>query len=509
MPAPTHSTAIILASGDELLTGQLLDTNSRWIAEQLVSLGIMPIELAAAPDDLPRLVAMIRRAAGAAPLVILTGGLGPTDGDLTRHALAEVLAEPLILDETAEQAIRDMFEKRGRPFSDRQRRQAQRPQSATCIPNTNGTAPGLHALISPAHLLTSSPAHPTDIFCLPGPPGELRPMFAQQVLPRLRPDPSRTIATRLLYVVGLAEADCVDRLGPLTKRDHTDGHPLIGITASGGILTIRIRYQGPGPRDAALEAVDHAEGAVRDALGVHVLAVRDADAGIAALAQSIIFKLRAGKLPRTLAVIESCTGGMLGEMLTAIPGSSAAFLGGHITYSNDLKVRLGVNPNTLKAHGAVSAETAREMARAGLAATGATFTLAITGIAGPEGGTPDKPVGTVHIALGGPVPGGPALRAGPAPGTPTLRGGPLPGTPTLRGGSLSGTPALRGGSLSGTPALRPEREHSESQFHTRRFLFTGDREDIRQRAAAAALTMLHFHLAGHAPLTPRLLWETT
>ncbi len=455
---PIHSTAILLASGDEILTGQLLDTNTQWLADRLVGLGIMPIEFAAAPDDLPRLVALIRLAAAAAPLVILTGGLGPTDGDLTRQALAEVLGEPLVPDESAEHAIRTLLSRRGRETTPRQLRQAQRPSSAQCLPNSNGTAPGLHAALLSPH--SSSPHSSSDVFCLPGPPGELRPMFEREVLPRLRPDPNHVVLTRLLYVIGMPEADCVDRLGALTRRERTPGVPLVGITASGGILTIRIRSEGPGPRDAALDAVDQTEGRIRESLGHHVLAIRDADTGAAALARSTINTLAAGKTPRTLAVVESCTGGKLGEMITAIPGSSSVFLGGHITYSNDLKIRLGVNPETLKAHGAVSPQTAREMALAGLAATGADLALAITGIAGPDGGTPTKPVGTVHIAL-------------------------------------AGGPPLRGGSSADQPTII-----------SKHFLFTGDREDIRTRAASSALTMLHFTHHG-PPLTPRLLWETT
>jgi nicotinamide-nucleotide amidase len=273
-------------------------------------------------------------------------------------------------------------------------------------------------------------------------------MFTREVLPRLRPDPTRTIATRLLYIVGLPEADCVDKLGTLTKRDHDPSTPLVGITASGGILTLRIRYEGVGRRDAALNAIDQTESQVRTILNTHVLPTRDEDSGTSALAKSIRSKLRESTPPQTLSVVESCTGGMLGETITNIPGSSSVFLGGHITYANQLKQKLGVDPKIIEAHGAVSPETAKAMAQAGRAATAADYTLAITGIAGPEGGTPTKPVGTVHIALATP-----------------------------------------------------------NHTHSRHFLFTGNREDIRRRASTSALTMLHFHLAGHAPNTPRLLWQ--
>jgi nicotinamide-nucleotide amidase len=450
-----HSSAIILSSGDEIITGQLLDTNTQWLAERLVALGIMPREHISIPDDLTALVSTLRRACDSAPLVIITGGLGPTDGDLTRQALAQLLSEPLITDEASAAAIRSMLEKRARPITDRQLRQAQRPTTATSLPNQVGTAPGLHAQVPPTRhsaLGTQHSAH-SEIFALPGPPGELRPMFEREVLPRLRPPADRILVARLLYVIGLAEADCVDRLGDLTRRDR---NPLIGITASGGILTIRIRYEGPGPREAALDAVDRAEGRIRDALGAHLLAIRDADSGLSALARCTIDSLAARKPARTLAVVESCTGGMLGEMITAIPGSSSVFRGGFITYANALKEELGVDPAALQKHGAVSTEVATQMALRGLARAQADHCLAITGIAGPDGGTPEKPVGTVHIAL---------ATAHTNPARPTVI--------------------------------------------AKRFLFTGDRHDIRQRAATSALTMLHFH--HHAPpaTQPRLLWETT
>jgi nicotinamide-nucleotide amidase len=453
VPPAIHSTAVILASGDEILTGQLLDTNTRWIAEQLVSRGIMPIAHAASPDDLPSLVEMIRRACSAAPLVILTGGLGPTEGDLTRQAIAQVLNEPLIEDAKAAESIRTYFEKRGRATSERQLRQAQRPARATCLPNTNGTAPGLHAQVQNPKSEISNLKSPCDFFALPGPPGELRPMFEREVLPRLRPDPSRTVITRLLHIIGLPEADCVDRLRGLTSRGRAETDALVGITASGGVLTLRIRYSGPGPRAATEQAINTAESAAREALGDHLLplSAHQHDTGQEALARHLLTTLAESNPPATLATVESCTGGMLGELLTAIPGSSAAYCGGFITYANAMKESLGVDPELTKVHGAVSAEVAKAMARAGIERTGARYSLAITGIAGPDGGTAAKPVGTVHIALTG----------------------------------------------AGEPAT------------SRRFLFTGDREDVRRRATTTALTMLHFHQKGHAAGTPRLLWETT
>ncbi|MBY0313651.1 MAG: hypothetical protein K2W85_16425, partial [Phycisphaerales bacterium] len=236
-----HDRAVIISSGDEIITGQLLDTNARFFAKSLVDKGVLPASFVTVPDERAEIAQAIRSACAKAPLVILSGGLGPTDGDLTRHALADAVGgeagggggEALVIDDDARLQITAMLEKRGRPVTERQLRQAYRPTSASCLPNAFGTAPGLHAIVR-------VDGRSSDVFCLPGPPGELRPMWATQVLPRLRLDPSRVVMTRLLHIVGVPEAEAVQRLGDLTKRTRM---PLVGITASGGILTLRIRWE--------------------------------------------------------------------------------------------------------------------------------------------------------------------------------------------------------------------------------------------------------------------------
>lgn len=438
---PIHDRAVILSTGDEIIVGQLLDTNARWLAERLIDVGILPIEHVTVPDELDVLTATLRRAVERAPLVVMSGGLGPTDGDLTRAALAEVLGEPLEVDAAAMDELRAMLARRGREVTERQARQAQRPRGAACLPNAVGTAPGLVARVRTV-------SGQADVFCLPGPPGELRPMFEREVLPRLRPDPSHTITTRLLHVVGIAEADAVTRLDGLTQRDRM---PLVGITASGGILTVRVRYEGLGGRAEVETLVDATEAQIRAVLGDHVFATGPGT-GVEHLARTVLEMLK--QRGQTLGTVESCTGGMLGEMLTAIPGSSAAYVGGVVTYSNDVKQRLGVDSDVLREHGAVSAPVAAEMAVRGAAWLGADWTLSLTGVAGPGGGSADKPVGTVCIAMYGQV----------------------------GAGSTTCTCA-------------------------RRFLFTGDREDVRRRACLTALAMLYFAMRGHAAGIPRLLWE--
>lgn len=388
----THRRAAILSIGDELTLGQALDTNSQWLSQQLLSQGILPVEHATVPDDAPAITdAFLRLAKGRAPdtgveLIIVTGGLGPTADDLTRQSLADALGERLIEDAEALEQIRAWFAGRSRAMPELNRTQAQRPHTATMLPNPHGTAPGLHATLR---------VPPCDVFCLPGPPREMKPMYEAQVLPRLRPPPDRVVITRALPTFGLGESEVAQRLGPLMDRIQ---NPLVGTTASGGVVTCRIRYEGSTGhgrdpetiRTAARQAVEQTEHTIRSLLGPYVL---DAPS----LQHDVMTMLQSRR--QTVGVVESCTGGLLGQMLTDIPGSSAVFLGGLITYSNQLKTALADVPaETIAAHGAVSAHTALAMARGGLARLGADHVLAITGIAGPEGGTPDKPVGTVWIA---------------------------------------------------------------------------------------------------------------
>lgn len=447
--AHIHDRAAIVSSGDEIMLGQLQDTNARWLAEQLVNGGIKPVEFASVGDDASHIAETLRRLARRVPLIIMSGGLGPTEGDLTRHGLAAVLGDTLIRDDTAYAELDAKLRARGRSMNDAQARQSLRPSTARCLHNAIGTAPGLHAVLPPEGDRT----HPCEVLCLPGPPNELKPMWAAVVATLLRPPPGQVIVTRLLTVVGVAESDLVRRLGPLMARDRS---PLIGVTASDGVLTIRIRCEREPDADKARALVaDDAAELVRS-LGVHVVS----DRGLSVPA-AVLDALR--EQGQTLATVESCTGGMLGQMLTDVPGSSAAYFGGWVTYSNDLKTRLvGVPTELIARHGAVSREVALAMAVGGLEHAKASSALAITGIAGPDGGTRDKPVGTVWVAL--------ARRAHAAGGITT---------------------------------------------EARRLSIPGSRSDVRRRAAGAALTLLWIHLAAVAGTqqsgqpTFRLLWEST
>lgn len=426
-----HSEAVIISSGDEIIVGQLLDTNSQYLADQLVSVGILPVSHISIPDDRAIITETLRKACAQAPLVVLSGGLGPTEGDLTRHALADLLGDELVLDTEADLAITTMLARRQRPMTDRQRRQALRPARATCLPNSVGTAPGLFAQFNDS-----------DIICLPGPPGELKPMWISSVQSRLRPRPGRTVLTRLLHIVGIPEAECVGMLGDLTKRDRS---PLVGITASGGILTLRIRFDDVASTSEAERSIDDIEKLVRETLGHHVFA-KGTGAGTSQMPRRVLEMLTSSQ--QTLGLAESCTGGQIGQMLTSVPGASTALLGGYICYSNELKVAIGVPADVIGREGAVSAATAAALSNVARRMTGATFGLSVTGIAGPDGGSDAKPVGTVFISLATP-----------------------------------------------------------SSVDTRRFHFTGGREDIRTRASMSALTMLYFHLSDSSRPAPKLLWQ--
>lgn len=442
-PPPPHRSAAVLSIGDELTLGQTLDTNSRWIATRLVQLGVHVREHATVSDDQGRIASAMRRLAASGDLLICTGGLGPTADDLTRPALAESLDETLIEDGAALDAIRAWFAGRG-GMPESNRVQALRPPSARALENTNGTAPGLAARIGG-----------TDVYCLPGPPHEMRPMFERFVTPGIRPEPGRITRSRLILTFGLGESRVAERLGELMDRTRGEaGVVLVGTTASLGVVTCRLRVSAPTPAEAAT-ALDQTESEINRRLGDAVFDRRDPHAGdetetADALPRTIVRLLR--ERGERLAVVESCTGGLLGAEITSIPGSSAVFVGGWMTYSNGWKTAMvGVPPAVLESDGAVSEACAKAMAQGGLerarTAGGADHTLAITGIAGPEGGSPDKPVGTVWIAR-----------------------------------------ASKGGSI-----------------EARRFRFKGDRNAVRAWAARSALGMLRLHLAG---LDMPLLAET-
>lgn len=438
MSSVTHHFAAIVSIGDELTLGQTLDTNSRWLSQRLMELGIVPIEHVTVPDDCDAHRDTLLRLAGKVDLILCSGGLGPTADDLTREALAKAMSDSLMEDPLALAQIEAWFAARGRTMSDLNRTQALRPTRAKTIPNNHGTAPGLHAtLLNNAKTgQTNTTDRGCDVFCLPGPPKEMGPMFEQYVVPRLVTPPGKTVRTRVLHSFGLAESDLAQRLGNLMSREAIAANKvLVGTTASGGVVSIRMRYEGPLAPVEAENALDETERQCRDVAGAYIFG-RATDS----LASVVLAMLK--QSGQTLGTVESCTGGLLGAQITDVPGSSAAFAGGLVTYTNQLKSALA---NVLESNfdasgpGAVSRETATAMAVGSLETLGSDHTLAITGIAGPEGGSAKKPVGLVWIAR-----------------------------------------ASKG----------------DAEVDCRAFQFSGDRASIREWAARTALAMVWQHLAG-------------
>ena len=371
--------AEIIAIGSELLTPDRLDTNSLFLTEQLNRLGIEVVRKLVVGDQRSQIRDAFREALGRAELVISIGGLGPTEDDLTREALAELLGRRLILNEAILLGIQARFRRLGRQMPEINQRQAMVPEGAIVLENTQGTAPGLWL--------------ETDgriVILLPGPPQELKPMFTQEVEGRLA---WRTTAVRLykreLRVAGMAESDVEQRIAPIYTR-YPDAQTTI--LASPGEVQIHLRAWSADATAAEKLLKEIVERIVM-ALGENIFTTKGES-----LEEVVARDLNLNGA--TIAVAESCTGGLLSQRLTSIPGSSSYFLGGVVCYSNDLKrVWVDVPADLLESKGAVSMEVARALAEGIRRRSGSTLGLAVTGIAGPGGGSPDKPVGTVHVAL--------------------------------------------------------------------------------------------------------------
>lgn len=374
--------AWIISIGTELTLGQAVDTNTAWLARQLATLGIRAERHVTVADDLPAIREALTLAAHATNLVIITGGLGPTADDLTRQALAEVAGVELQTDAASLEQIRALFERRGRSPAERDRTQALIPRTGRAIENTCGTAPGVFIEL-----------HGTPCHALPGVPFEMETMFAREVLPRLRAAAAgQTLRQRRLNCFGLGESDVGDRIHDLMTRGR---NPQIGTTAELGVIGVRINAAANAP-EAADALLDQAEAELRARLGKIVFG-RDSDTLASVVGRELTAR------GETLATAESCTGGLIAKMLTDTPGSSAYFVGGAVAYSNELKQQLlGVPADTLAESGAVSEPVAWAMAHGVRERFSTTYGLAVTGIAGPAGGTADKPVGLVCFGLATP-----------------------------------------------------------------------------------------------------------
>lgn len=378
----------LITTGTELLLGRVLNTHQQWLGQRLADSGYTLSRQVTVPDTGQAIREAVQTALGRAGLIITTGGLGPTSDDITRGLIADLLARPLRRDDSIASHIGDFFSRRNRPMSESVLVQAQVPEGAVVFLNEHGTAPGLAIDISP-HTF-----HENDksawLLMLPGPPRELRPMVDDQALPFIKKHLpfEQAFHCRTLRSLGIGESMVEDMLVGQLKPLMDCGLDL-GFCARPGQVDIRL--SGKGPEMPAIIA--EAEAAIRAAIDKQIYGTDDET-----IEQVIVDRLIA--TGETLAVAESCTGGFLGHHITNVPGASAIFAGGVVTYSNAMKKKLlGVNESTLEQHGAVSKQVATEMAEGILAVSGANHALSVTGIAGPTGGMPEKPVGTVWLGL--------------------------------------------------------------------------------------------------------------
>jgi len=373
----------IIAVGSEMLTPWRQDTNSLYLTEKLNEIGVSVAFKTIVGDRRKDLVGAIRTALGRTDVVVLMGGLGPTEDDLTREAVAEALSLTLRRDDAQLAALQARAATWRIPMPTNNLKQADVLEGATVLPNPNGSAPG-------QWLDTIYAGYRKLILLVPGPPNECRPLFDAECLPRLRAAlPARHIATRTLRAAMIPESQADKLLAPIYTI-YADVETTI-LAHTGDIqLTLLCSKANAA---AARQRVDELAGRMEEALEDWLYS-SDGES----LEQIVLYYL--GLRQATLAVAESCTGGMIAERITSVPGSSRSFLGGAIVYSNELKTAFAdVPPELIAQHGAVSAEVAQALATGIRLRTGATLGLGVTGIAGPSGGTESKPVGLVHIAV--------------------------------------------------------------------------------------------------------------
>lgn len=379
----------IVNTGSELLLGRVLNTNQQWLCREVVDLGWVVERQVAVPDTARGIRDAVREALARADVVITTGGLGPTSDDITRELIAEMLGRQLVMDDAVRESIRRFFASRKRPQPARTELQALVPEGAMVLPNSQGTAPGL-AIEVPAGLFRDAASW---LIMLPGPPRELRPMWTDHTLPLLKRlfAPDSTFVCRTLKTTGIGESR-VEEVIARHLADLVRAGLEIGYCARVGEVDVRFVCRGPNGAACVAEAEKIARRLLRD----HVFGVDDEQL------ETVIVRLLTER-KATLAVAESCTGGFIANRITNVPGASAVLVAGLVTYSNEAKQRfLGVKAKTLEAYGAVSEAVARDMAEGAQRSTGSNYAISVTGIAGPSGGTPAKPVGTVYIGLATP-----------------------------------------------------------------------------------------------------------
>jgi len=371
--------ASIISIGNELLSGQTVDTNAAYLSSQLLSIDIPVVSSYTIGDDMDAIVRAFDLAGIDADVVLATGGLGPTDDDLTRQAFAKFLGAELQLQTELLDRIQNFFTTRNLQMSDKNKIQAYIPAGAQAIANNLGTAPGIMAEVK-GKLIAA----------LPGVPSEMKQMFAESVIPELqRFAGEQAVVVRKLKCFGTGESNIAELLGPLMQRGR---NPLINCTAKHGVITLTITATAKD-KDKARQMAEKEENSLRNTLRELVYGTEEQT-----LAEVVGEELARQKM--TIAVAESCTGGTLAKLLTDIPGASRYFTHGWVTYSNTAKTsELGVPADLIEKYGAVSEQAAKAMAQGARKKARTDFAIGITGIAGPAGGTEQKPVGLVYISV--------------------------------------------------------------------------------------------------------------
>ncbi len=372
-------TAELLTIGDEILYGQIADTNSAWMSVELSKVGISVIRKTSVGDNEPEILEALSEAEARADVVLLTGGIGPTSDDLTKPCLCKYFQCELVVNEEALTEVTAFFKSRGRELTETNRQQAMLPSACVKITNQIGTAPGMWF-----------ERNGKVVMSMPGVPHEMKRMVADHVIPRLQKKYVLPVIRHyMVQTVGMGESFLADKIKPWEKS--LPPHVRLAYLPTLGAVTLRLTGSGNTPEALEQELQRHAE-KLKPLIGDHIFGY-----GSDPLEAIIGRSLREKKL--TLAVAESCTGGYLSHLITSVPGSSDYFLGSMIPYAYDIKMRqLGVRPEVLEKHGAVSEPTIIEMANIVRAKFNAEIGVATSGIAGPGGATPEKPVGLIWIA---------------------------------------------------------------------------------------------------------------
>lgn len=367
----------LISVGTEILLGNIVNTNAAYLAEKCAGLGLSCYYQDVVGDNEERLYDTIRTALSRADILLLSGGLGPTQDDLTKEVAAKVMNKPLYLHEESKAAIQQFFEKRGMEITDNNWKQAMVPEGCIVVDNPNGTAPGI--------IMAQDGRH---VILMPGPPNEMIPMFETSIMPYLSRLQSCVIFSQTVKVCGVGESKVETMVQDLIESQT---NPTIATYAKTGEVHLRVTARAEDEKEAK-KLVKPMVKELKGRFGNHIYTTDDE----VTLEKAVVDLLLANKL--TISTVESCTGGLLAARLINVPGVSEVYKSGYITYSNKAKRRLlGIKKNLLLKHGAVSEQIAREMAKGAALVSKADVTVSITGIAGPDGGTEDKPVGLVYI----------------------------------------------------------------------------------------------------------------